>query len=63
VTEKKINVLIVDDEKAIREMIIFALSSAGMKVRGAKSGNAALLKIYDKKRAGRNWHGVCVKIR
>jgi len=49
VTEKKINVLIVDDEKAIREMIIFALSSAGMKVRGAKSGNAALLKIYDKK--------------
>ena len=48
-TEKKINVLIVDDEKAIREMIIFALSSAGMKVRGAKSGKAALLKIYDKK--------------
>jgi len=49
VTEKKINVLIVDDEKAIREMIIFALSSSGMKVRGAKSGKAALLKIYDKK--------------
>jgi len=49
VTEKKINVLIVDDEKSIREMIIFALSSAGMKVRGAKSGKAALLKIYDKK--------------
>ena len=48
-TEKKINVLIVDDEKSIREMIIFALSSAGMKVRGAKSGKAALLKIYDKK--------------
>lgn len=48
-TTKKINVLIVDDEKAIREMIIFALSSAGMKVRGAKSGKSALLKIYDKK--------------
>ena len=48
-TEKKINVLIVDDEKAIREMIIFALSSAGMKVRGAKSGKTALPKIYDKK--------------
>lgn len=48
-TEKKINVLIVDDEKSIREMIIFALSSAGMKVRGAKSGKSALLKIYDKK--------------
>jgi len=49
VTQKKINVLIVDDEKAIREMIIFALGSAGMKVRGAKSGKSALLKIYDKK--------------
>ena len=48
-TRKKINVLIVDDEKAIREMIIFALSSAGMKVRGAKSGKTALLKIFDKK--------------
>ena len=48
-TEKKINVLIVDDEKAIREMIIFALSSAGMKVRGAKSGKTALRKIYYKK--------------
>jgi len=49
VIRKKINVLIVDDEKAIREMIIFALSSAGMKVRGAKSGKTALLKIYDNK--------------
>ena len=48
-TQKKINVLIVDDEKSIREMIIFALSSADMKVRGAKSGKSALLKIYDKK--------------
>lgn len=48
-TAKKINVLIVDDEKAIREMIIFALSKAGMKVRGAKSAQTALLKIYDKK--------------
>ena len=47
-TAKKINVLIVDDEKSIREMIIFALSRAGMKVRGAKSGKSALLKIYDK---------------
>jgi len=49
VTQKKINVLIVDDEKAIREMIIFALSRTGMKVRGAKSGKSALLKVYDKK--------------
>ncbi len=48
-TAKKINVLIVDDEKSIREMLIFALSSAGMKARGAKSGKVALLKIYDKK--------------
>lgn len=48
-TAKQINVLVVDDEKAIREMIIFALTRAGMKARGAKNGKTALLKICEKK--------------
>ena len=42
-TEKKINVLVVDDESAIREMIHFALGKSNMTVRCAASGKAALL--------------------
>jgi len=49
VTAKQINVLVVDDEEAIREMIIIALARAGMKARGARDGNAALLKICEEK--------------
>lgn len=48
-TEKQINVLVVDDEEAIREMIIMALTRAGMDVRGAKDGKTAWLMIAGKK--------------
>jgi len=48
VTEKKISVLVVDDESAIREMIRFALGRAGMKVRCAEDGLEALNKISEK---------------
>ncbi len=47
-TEKKISVLVVDDESAIREMIRFALGRAGMKVRCAEDGLEALNKISEK---------------
>ena len=47
-TEKQLNVLIVDDESAIREMIRFALRKSGMKVKGAASAQDALVKINDK---------------
>ncbi len=48
-TTNPINVLVVDDEKAIREMIITALTRAGMAARGAKNGTTAWLKINDHK--------------
>jgi two-component system phosphate regulon response regulator PhoB len=46
-TEKQINVLVVDDESAIREMIRFALGRSGMKVRCAADGLEALTKISE----------------
>jgi two-component system phosphate regulon response regulator PhoB len=48
VTEKQINVLVVDDESAIREMIRFALGKSDMKVNCAESGKEALEKINEK---------------
>jgi two-component system phosphate regulon response regulator PhoB len=48
-SDKKTNVLVVDDESAIREMIRFALSKSGMKVRCATDGREALEKISDKR--------------
>lgn len=48
-TAKQINVLVVDDEKAIREMIIIALTRTGMKARGASDGKTALLRICERK--------------
>ena len=47
VTEKHINVLVVDDESAIREMIRFALGKSGMKVACAASAKEALEIIND----------------
>lgn len=47
-SERKTNVLVVDDESAIREMIRFALSKSGMKVRCAANGLEALEKINNK---------------
>lgn len=47
VTEKHINVLVVDDESAIREMIRFALGKSDMSVRCAASAKEALQKIAD----------------
>ena len=47
VIEKKINVLVVDDESAIREMIRFALGKSDMAVRCAGSGKEALQKINE----------------
>lgn len=47
--ERLINVLVVDDESAIREMIRFALSKSGMTVRCADSGQQALVKINEKR--------------
>jgi len=40
-------VLVVDDEPAIRDMIQFALESAGMKVQTAVDGHDALLRISE----------------
>jgi len=48
VTQKQVNVLVVDDESAIREMIRFALSKSGMSVKCAASGKEALTKINEK---------------
>lgn len=47
-TEKQINVLVVDDESAIREMIRFALGKSDMTVRCAANGKEALEKITDR---------------
>lgn len=47
VGDKQINVLVVDDEPAIREMIRFGLSKAGMAVQCADSGREALAKINE----------------
>ncbi|MCW8925469.1 MAG: phosphate regulon transcriptional regulator PhoB [Xanthomonadales bacterium] len=46
-SEKQINVLVVDDESAIREMIRFGLAKSGMSVQCAASGQEALLKINE----------------
>ena len=48
VTSKQINVLVIDDESAIREMIRFALGKAGMEVRCAADAHEALDKIGEK---------------
>ena len=48
VTEKHINVLVVDDESAIREMIRFALGKSDMAVRCAADAKEALHEIADK---------------
>jgi len=48
-SQKQFDVLVVDDESAIREMIRFALSRAGMNVRCAVDGLDALNKISDEK--------------
>ena len=48
-TEKKINVLVVDDEPAIREMIRFALRKADMTVKCAAEAQEALQKIAESK--------------
>ena len=45
---KQFNVLVVDDESAIREMIRFALGKAGMGVRCAADAREALHKIGEK---------------
>ena len=45
--EKQINVLVVDDESAIRVMIRFGLGKSGMTVQCAASGQEALLKISE----------------
>lgn len=47
--QKQINVLVVDDESAIREMIRFALDRADMNVRCAADGLDALGKISDER--------------
>ena len=47
-SKKQINVLVVDDESAIREMIRFALRKSAMKVRVAADGREALNKISAK---------------
>ena len=46
-TERHINVLVVDDESAIREMIRFALGKSDMTVRCAANAKEALQKIAD----------------
>ena len=46
--DKQVSVLVVDDESAIREMIHFGLSKAGMAVECAASGKQALVKINEK---------------
>lgn len=46
--DKQVSVLVVDDESAIREMIRFGLSKAGMAVQCAASGREALVKINEK---------------
>ncbi|MCP4048042.1 MAG: phosphate regulon transcriptional regulatory protein PhoB [Gammaproteobacteria bacterium] len=48
VSKRKIKVLVVDDDPAIREMIRFVLGKSGMKVRRAASGREALEKIGEK---------------
>jgi len=47
VSEKQIDVLVVDDESAIREMIRFALGKSGMQVRCAANGHEALSRISE----------------
>jgi two-component system phosphate regulon response regulator PhoB len=49
VNNKQANVLVVDDEAAIREMIQFALRRAGMDVDGAADAKEALSRISEKK--------------
>jgi two-component system phosphate regulon response regulator PhoB len=48
VIEKKISVLVVDDESAIREMIRFALGKSDMTVNCAENGKEALEKINER---------------
>jgi two-component system phosphate regulon response regulator PhoB len=48
VKEKQFNVLVVDDESAIREMIRFALGKSGMTVNCAASAREALEKINER---------------
>jgi len=48
VSKKQINVLVVDDESAIRDMIRFALRKSDMKVRVAADAREALNKISEK---------------
>lgn len=47
-TDKPVNVLVVDDESSIREMIRFGLGKSGMAVECAASGQEALVKINEK---------------
>jgi two-component system phosphate regulon response regulator PhoB len=47
VSKKQINVLVVDDESAIREMIRFGLEKAGMRVQCASSGQEALVCLNE----------------
>jgi two-component system phosphate regulon response regulator PhoB len=49
VTAKQINVLVVDDESAIREMIRFGLEKSGMAVQCAASGREALVSINEQR--------------
>jgi len=48
-TEQQINVLVVDDEEAIRELLAEALERSGMKVRCAADARAALLGISEER--------------
>lgn len=48
-SQKHVNVLVVDDEPAIREVIRFALGKSGLSVQCAASGREALTKINDSK--------------
>lgn len=47
-SDKQVNVLVVDDESAIREMIRFGLNKSGMAVECAASGREALIKINER---------------
>lgn len=49
VTDKQLNVLVVDDESSIREMVRFGLERSGMTVRSAANGKEALIRINEQK--------------
>lgn len=48
-SERQINILVVDDEAAIRDMLTFALERTHMQVMSASDAKEALLKISEQK--------------